>query len=141
MLAMAAGIQAPKAAGGPLFLGGLLAFGVGGPVFHGTHGRTDALPTSLLLRLTAPVVSLLAVYEIVQTCEPGEGGWGCSFTSATAVTFALVAPLALASVIDAARASTRPTAIRPRPPDLAWTPTLAPTSVGAGATLGLVGRF
>jgi hypothetical protein len=115
----------------PLMLVGGISYVALGPIVHAANGRKDRVVSSLLLRLAAPVVGVAAAIVIGRQND--------------AVYTTLYIPIVAVSLFDAIRASRLPEdAVASSPASaaqVAWLPTIAPTVVGAGATVGLVGAF
>jgi hypothetical protein len=126
----------------PLYLLGALIYVGGGPAIHRQHDHHAAVVPSLVARLIAPVVGIVGIIVVeTRVCSPvTDGGFFYSTCQQRGAVAALAAPLLVTSLVDAAFSWTpardAPTA---NGPDVAWA--LSPASNGAGATLGVVGRF
>jgi hypothetical protein len=135
-------VGAAKSGSPPLVVLGELIYVGGGPAIHAQHSHRAAVVPSLIARLVAPVVGVMEVV-LVETviCSPGpDGGYFYSSCQREGAVAALLAPMLVTSIVDIAFAWTP---VRDAPPanDLAWLPTLSPTTAGKGAALGIVGRF
>ena len=116
----------------PLFIPGLLIYGLGGPISHFAHGETRRGFDSLALRVGLPLVTMFVVVGTAekcfeQGCEPDFELAGVSGV-AVAVSAALFDDL----VLGWERVPSVPSAP-------SWTPAVAPAP--GGMTLGLAGTW
>jgi hypothetical protein len=106
----------------------LVAYTLAGPITHAAHGNWGRASASLAIRLGTPLATLML------------GAAGCTADSGdcpeTLLVFGAIGMVA-ASAIDVAALARE--AVPPRPPRVAWTPTLSLSR--ERATIGAVAQF
>jgi hypothetical protein len=146
-LVAASWIGAAKGGGAAVFLLGEVTYVLGAPILHVVNNHNSAVVPSLLARLAAPVGGAALLYYInTSVCDqPTDGGF--IYTDCQKVgAFVGLLPMLVTTIVDAAyswrpRPAAPPATAKENTTAFAWAPTVAPANAGAGATLGLVGRF
>jgi hypothetical protein len=125
----------------PLFVLGAVTYIASGPLIHDANDHDAVVIPSLVARVAAPLVGIAAAafLELSVCPSPPDGGYFYTSCQRQGGLIALAAPMLVTSLVDIAFSWT-PARDTSKTSDVAWTPTLTPTS-GAGAALGFAGKF